>query len=106
MSLSLRQQIELKNGPSPYQTLASTVKESPTNHFLFPYDYYWKSNPLSYSVKIDPRRAGWAPRIDPYVSRSTVCDTLPIETPIPGRCFQTPCNTVFPCKGSCNLLYI
>lgn len=55
---------------------------------IFPYPFYFVSNPFSESAQISTRRAGWSPEV--YQSELEI----PLD-PYPQHCFQPPCNTTY-----------
>jgi len=55
---------------------------------VFPYPFYFTSNPFSDEPSVDPRRAGWSPQVPeprPYLE----------PDPYPDHCFQAACNTTY-----------
>jgi hypothetical protein len=55
---------------------------------VFPYPFYFTSNPFSDEPQVDPRRAGWSPQVPeprPYIE----------PDPYPDHCFQAACNTTY-----------
>lgn len=72
-----------------YGTYEEVLNHSQIERFnVFPYPFYFNSNPFSEEPTINPRRAGWSPQIS---------KPSPILTPdpYPNHCFQVPCNTRF-----------
>lgn len=54
---------------------------------IFPYPFYFVSNPFSENARVNDRRAGWSRQHytpEPEIPRD----------PYPQHCFQPPCNTV------------
>lgn len=60
---------------------------------IFPYPFYFRSNPLSEEPKVFNRRAGWSPEIyqKPYDSKLDEDKSEQVDE----FCFQSACNTVF-----------
>lgn len=55
---------------------------------VFPYPFYFSSNPFSDEPSVNPRRAGWSPQ--------TIRPQPRVEPdPYPKHCFQSACNTRF-----------
>lgn len=55
---------------------------------VFPYPFYFTSNPFSDEPSVDPRRAGWSAQITKPAPKFEL-------DPYPDHCFQAPCNTVY-----------
>lgn len=62
---------------------------------IFPYPFYFVSNPFSETAQIHDRRAGWSPQ-------QTTTPTPVKRDPYPQHCFQPPCNTVQTLKKTDN----
>lgn len=89
MEEQLRKQIERKafSTEPTYGTYWDTKRFSEIPRMnIFPYPFYFVSNPLSDEATVYPRRAGWSPEFS-YPQRPLPTDVYP------GHCFQTPCNT-------------
>lgn len=53
---------------------------------IFPYPFYFVSNPFSDEPQVHPRRAGWSPQVP--------APRPPLEVDAyPNHCFQAACNT-------------
>jgi len=55
---------------------------------IFPYPFYFVSNPFSDEPTVNPRRAGWSPQ---YIKPEPQLK----PDPYPNHCFQAACNTRF-----------
>lgn len=55
---------------------------------IFPYPFYFVSNPFSDEPSVNPRRAGWSPQ---YIKPEPQLK----PDPYPNHCFQAACNTRF-----------
>jgi hypothetical protein len=89
MEPNLRKQIERKafSTDPTYGTYWDTQRFSEIPRMnMFPYPFYFVSNPFSEEATVYPRRAGWSPQI--FSPQKVVR-----WTDYPGHCFQQPCNT-------------
>jgi len=89
MEEQLRKQIQRKafSTEPTYGTYWDTKRFSEIPRVnIFPYPFYFVSNPLSDEATVYPRRAGWSPEFF-SPQRAPVTDNYP------RHCFQTPCNT-------------
>lgn len=77
-------------GTEPYYgTYESTYKNSQIPRInIFPYPYYFVSNPLSNEPSVHPRRAGWS-------KQETNGLLHPVKDKYPQHCFQAPCKTLY-----------
>lgn len=97
---------QLSDEPT-FATLESTAFCSKLNMAgIFPYPFYFRSNPLSEEPKVFDRRAGWSPEInsDPYQSKLVREEGEEVDE----FCFQSACNTIFtsikdPKTGKCEV---
>ena len=63
---------------------------------IFPYPFYFVSNPLSEYPTVNDRRAGWSPEIViPSQLYKKVNDDERDDYDYPKHCFQSACNTTF-----------
>lgn len=58
---------------------------------IFPYPFYFVSNPFSETAQVNERRAGWS-------SQDLFTPPVIPRDPYPQHCFQPPCNTTFTVK--------
>lgn len=75
------------NSCPTYGTYQGTEKGSQIARMnIFPYPFYFVSNPFSDEPSVNPRRAGWSPQhIKPEPELQ--------PDPYPNHCFQAACNT-------------
>lgn len=72
-----------------YGTYWDTKKYSQIERInIFPYPFYFVSNPMQDYATVNQRRAGWSSQ---YIFPST---PVPPDTN-PKHCFQAPCNTTY-----------
>ena len=71
-----------------YGTFQDIEKNETSKINIFPYPFYFNSNPFSSYPNVNKRRAGWSPEI---LEREYISE----KDPYPNHCFQAPCNTDF-----------
>jgi hypothetical protein len=78
-----------QNNSNPtYGTLEDITNNRLSRINIFPYPFYFESNPLSDYPSVNLRRAGWSPEVNlKYESN--------VEDNYPKHCFQSACNTTF-----------
>lgn len=85
------------NSEPSYTTYEDVVEASEINRMnIFPYPFYFVSNPVKDEPEIYPRNAGWSSEIDiPKI----VAPKEKISSFRP--CFQPACNTTFTNRSRC-----
>ena len=92
---NVRKQIALKKAPRPHRATTRQAVQVMTDYDTFPYPRYFRGVPQSTVPIVAEREAGWRPRHDNCYK---VLEPIPeIRDPYPNHCFQSACNTVFPC---------
>lgn len=95
---NIRYQIFLKNQSSPYFSTIKTNKNVVTDFDVFPYNRFFRGEPLSTQPIVAEREAGWRPRnpecYEPEYYRNEKLKQHDIKTP--RNYFQPPCSTVYP----------
>lgn len=93
---NVQRQIELAKQPYPYRATIETASDVLTDYDTFPYTRWWRGVPDSYKPMVAEREAGWRPRHDHCYMLQEPPD-LSGPTPYPNHCFQSACNTTYPC---------
>ena len=90
---NIRNQIERKKGFQPYYATLKDASEVITDFDSFPYKRFYRGEPMNDKPVILEREAGWRVRHDNCYR----FNNLEKIDNYPKHCFQTACNTVFPC---------
>ena len=95
---NVRYQIDIKKGSFPYFSTKKTNKNVLTDYDVFPYNRFFRGEPMSTEPIIAEREAGWRPRnpdcYEPEYFKNQKLKHHDIEKP--RNYFQPPCSTVYP----------
>ena len=93
---ALEHEINQKAGYKPYYARCNTIMQFPTDMDHFPYSRFYRGDYRSTEPVVYDRTVGYRLREDPcYTPINQTWN--PIQ---PDNCFQTGCNTVYPCYPS------
>lgn len=95
--MNVRQQIALKKNPNPYRATIEQGSEVLTDYDSFPYKRWWRGIPTSTRAIVAEREAGWRPRHDNCYGFNKPPSVEVSQESYPNHCFQSACNTVYPC---------
>ena len=91
---NVRRQIVLKNESLPYIPTIEQTGQVLTDYDSFPYNRWFRGVYYSPDPIVAEREAGWRPRHDSCYKLS---EPPSKPEPYPNHCFQTSCNTIYPC---------
>ena len=82
---------------TPYHATVKQAGSVVTDFDNFPYNRWYRGNPLSDIPIVAEREAGWRPRHSScYKVSESPCKKSNHDT-YPNHCFEAACSTVFPC---------
>lgn len=92
MNLSKQIQQKIYSSEPTFGTYEDTLRHSQLpGENIFPFPFYFVSNPFSEEPRVYDRRAGWNPQ------QYFPSPVIP-KDPYPQHCFQPPCNTTLTVK--------